>query len=62
MEDLSVGISLLSVAVSLLVGGGVRGATAWGGVAASTTGVGLVGWYVLTGRYLPLEEQSSNDE
>lgn len=58
---LMIGVSLLSVAVSLLVSG-TRGAAAWSGVAVSLVGLGFVGWYVLTGRYLTLEERESDNE
>lgn len=58
---LLVGVSLLSVAASLLVGD-IRGAAAWFGLSAAATCIGVVGWYVFTGRYLTLDGQTRANE
>lgn len=55
------GISFLSLGTLVFVGG-IRELEAWVTVVGAVGAFGAVGWYILTGRYLTLEQQWSNDE
>lgn len=58
---LLVGISLLTLGTLLFISG-VSELDAWTSIGLAVAALGSIGWYVLTGRYLPLERQWSDNE